>query len=122
MAVTLDAEALLDEWTQVDASVRLPDSGDGTMRARAVRVATVAQTVVERYAPAAPDELQDEAFLRFGCYLLQSSITVWRGGAANDLDDFEPASVNYSRAWRESGAAMLLSEHRTRRAGAIGEL
>ena len=85
---------------------------------RATRVLPVAERMVEDYAPNAPDELKDEATIRFAGYLLGSDY-----GAIVD-ETIGPYSqshqTNHAAAFRNSGAAMLLTRYRVRRAGAIG--
>ena len=76
---------------------------------------------VQEDAPGAPQALRDEAVIRFAGYLANSDY----GGFVK-----EPASVggkyggeyvtNHANAWRNSGAAMLLTRWKIRRAGAIG--
>ena len=103
MAVTVTAQQLADE-TSADLD-------------RATRVLAVARRMVEDYAPLAPSEIQDEATIRFGGYLLSSDY-----GAVRD-ESIGPMSasyvVNHSSAFRNSGAAMLLTRYKQRRAGAI---
>ena len=77
----------------------------------------VAAEAVEAYAPSAPQVLRDEAVIRFAGYLAQSDF----GGIAKEsigpLDT--EYTVNHANAFRNSGAAMLLSRWRVRRAGRI---
>ena len=85
---------------------------------RATRVLPVAQRTVEDYAPNASDELKDEAVYRFGGYLLGSDYGAIR------TETIGPRSVeynlNHAAAFRNSGAAMLLTRYKVRRAGHIG--
>ena len=85
---------------------------------RADRVLAVATQMVNDYSPNAPDVLKDEAVIRFGGYLLGSDY-----GAIVD-ETLGPMSqtyaVNHAAAFRNCGAAMLLTRYRVRRAGAIG--
>ena len=89
----------------------------GATLERASRVLPVAVRTVEDYAPGAPPALKDEAAIRFGGYLLGSDF----GGMA--AETMGPMSreyvVNHATAFRNSGAAMLLTRYRVRRAGAI---
>ena len=94
----------------------LADETSATL-ARATRVLPVATTLVERYAPNAPHVLKREAAIRFGGYLLGSDY----GGIAKESIGPREAeyTVNHASAFRNSGAAMLLTGFRVRRAGAI---
>ena len=87
--------------------------------ARAERVLPVAMRMVEDYAAGAPAELKNEAAIRFGAYLLQSPSAgaVRSDSAAEFRTEYV---VNHAAAFRNSGAAMLLTRYRVRRAGAIG--
>lgn len=82
--------------------------------ARATRVLPVAVARVERYAPAAPEDVRDEAVMRFGGYLLGSDF----GGVRSE--SIGPREVeyvtNHGPAFRHSGAAGLLSPWKVRRA------
>ena len=77
-----------------------------------------ASAMVEQYAPGAPAAIKNEAVHRFAGYLSQA------GFGAIAKDAVGPMSVDYvvnhANAFRNSGAAMLLSRWRARRAGAIG--
>ena len=85
---------------------------------RATRVLPVAVQMVTDYAPAAPEALQDEAVYRFGSYLLTSDVGAVRSETVGPLS--VEHVVNHSAAFRNSGAAMLLTRHKVRRAGLIG--
>lgn len=90
----------------------------GTDEGRAERVLQVAILMVDEYAPAAPAVLRREAIIRFAGYLAGSDY----GGIASE--SIGPKQVQYqtnnAAAFRNSGAAMLLTRYRRRRAGAIG--
>ena len=104
MAVDLTAQQLAEE--------------SGADLSRAERVLPAAREMVEQYAPGAPDAPKVEAIIRFGGYLLGSD----HGGIAKESigpRDVE-YTVNHAAAFRNSGAAMLLTRWRVRRAGAIG--
>ena len=85
---------------------------------RAERVLPVAARMVLDYAPNAPTELLNEAVVRFGGYLLGSGYGEVR------TETLGPMSVehvvNHAAAFRNSGAAALLTRYKVRRAGAIG--
>ena len=108
MAVTIGAAELAAATGLAEA-----DPG-GTVAARVLAVAT--QTV-EDYAPAAPEVLQNEAAIRFAGYLSQSDF----GGIPEETIGPKTVkyTVNHASAFRNSGAAMLLTRYRVRRAGAI---
>ena len=85
---------------------------------RAERVLPMAQRIVEEYAPGAPEELKNEAIIRFGGYILGSDY-----GAIRD-EEVGPRklgyTVNHASSFRNSGAEMLLTAYRTRRGGIVG--
>ena len=103
MAVSLDANALA-EATGMDA-------------AQATRILPVATQMVEDYAPGAPTVLQDEAVVRFGGYLAGQQYGNIAETAVGPLT--VSYTVNHAAAFRNSGAAMLLTRHRVPRGGAI---
>ena len=102
--VTVTAQQLADE--------------SGAAIARATRVLPVATQAVTDYAPDAPEPLQNEAVLRFGGYLLGSGYGEVRSKSIGPLS--VEHVVNHAAAFRNSGAAALLTRHKVRRAGAIG--
>ena len=83
------------------------------------RVGAAASTVIERYAPSAPDSVRGEAMVRLCGYILNSarrqSVT---GEKIGDLS--MEYSINHAAMFRHSGAQALLSPWKVRRAGAIG--
>ena len=86
--------------------------------ATATRLLAVASAVVARYAPSAPGVLMNEAALRFGAYLFNTRDTL---GIATLSTGRIDVGLQYLHgpAFRNSGAAMLLSPWRIRRAGPI---
>ena len=70
------------------------------------RIAATAKVMVESYAPAAPDAIQNESFTRLAGFLFDS--------------DPSGASPGGPVAMRSSGAASLLGRYRVRRGGLIG--
>ena len=77
-----------------------------------------ASAMVERYAPTAPQALKDEALIRFAGYLAGSDY----GGIVSETSVASAQveyTVNHSNAWRHSGAGMLLTNWKIRRAGKI---
>ena len=104
MAVTLTAQELADE-TGADLS-------------RATRVLGVATAMVEDYAPLAPAAVQNEAAIRLGGYLVASDYGAIRAESLGPQSmDY---TTNHAAAFRNCGAAMLLTRWKRRRAGAIG--
>ena len=85
---------------------------------RASRVLEVARRKVLDYAPSAPGELLDEAVIRFGGYLLGSDYGAVRSEALGPKS--AEYVTNHAAAFRNSGAAALLSAYKKRRAGSIG--
>ena len=96
---------------------QLADESTATLE-RATRVLAVAVRAVVDYAPAAPAELLDEAVIRFGSYLLTSDVGAVRSETIGPLT--VEHVVNHAAAFRNSGAAMLLTRYKIRRAGTIG--
>ena len=85
---------------------------------RAGELGAVAAAMVEQYAPGAPQALRDEAVIRFAGYLAQSDFgTIAKEGIGPRDVEYV---TNHASAFRNSGAAMLLTRWRVRRAGAIG--
>ena len=84
----------------------------------ATRLLPVVQQAVDDYAPGAPVPLKDEAVIRFAGYLAQSDF----GGVRQEA--IGPKTVEYvtshAAAFRNSGAAALLTRYKVRRAGSIG--
>ena len=80
---------------------------------RATRLLPVVRTLVERYAPGAPEALQNEAAIRCAGWLFQSMPGPIRRTAALST------SVSYARersALRDSGGMALLAPYRIKRA------
>ena len=83
----------------------------------ATRLLAVAKPTVERYAPAAPAAIQNEAAIRFGGWLNESPASGARSESIGDISTtFSPAMTGGLRA---SGAMALLSPWKIRRAGGI---
>ena len=79
-----------------------------------------AATMVEREAPGAPQDLRDEALIRFVGYLAQSDFGGFRSEGQGVGNAPGPEYVtNHAPAFRSCGAAMLLSRWKVRRAGVI---
>ena len=92
----------------------------GADQALADRLLPVAAAIVEDYAPDAPAALANEAVLRFAGYLANT----YHYGAVRS-HGIGPLSVEYvtnrGAMFRNSGAAALLTRHKRRRAGSVGE-
>ena len=77
----------------------------------------VAVNMVEEYAPRAPSANKAEAIYRFSSYLLDAA------PGTKQSETFGPKTVtfttNHGPAFRNSGAAMVLTRYKRRRAGAI---
>ncbi|MDE2783791.1 MAG: hypothetical protein OXK77_12610 [Gemmatimonadota bacterium] len=90
----------------------------GAERAVAERLLSVATAVVERYAPDAPSDIQNEAVIRFAGYLHQSRATIaFRSTSIGGIDVQGPPT--HAPAFRNCGAMALLSPWKVRRAGVI---
>ena len=86
-------------------------------RAQAARLLPVATALVVRYAPDAPDAMQNEAVIRACGYLSQQPESAQRSDRIGDVET-QWAPNNLS-ALRHSGAMALLSPWKVRRAGVI---
>ena len=103
MAVTLSA-------AQVETTL-------GVDTATATRVLAAASALITRYAPAAPETIQNEAALRCAGWLAQAPSSGVRRESAGPLDvSYSPLATG---ALRSSGAMSLLSQWKVRRAGVI---
>ena len=79
------------------------------------RAAATASALVEHYAPAAPQQVRDEAMLRCTGYLMQQPSAAIRRTQVGPIEsEFMPSRQS---ALRHSGAMALLSPFRRRRAG-----
>lgn len=80
-------------------------------------ILAAATAIVERYAPAAPAAVQNEAVVRVGGYLCQSDY----GGIVTEAIGQKSVTypVNHAALLHRSGAKALLSAWKVRRAGAI---
>ena len=89
----------------------------GVDEALGTRLLAVAAPTVERYAPAAPDAIQNEAVIRFAGWLSQAPVSGARSESIGDISTtFSPMATGGLRA---SGAMALLSPWKIRRAGSI---
>ena len=81
------------------------------------RLHPVAVVLVERYAPKAPEAVQNEAVIRAAGWLReQPPAGIQSESIGDETYEYAPAMVS---ALRHSGAMALLSPWRVRRAGAI---
>ena len=86
------------------------------------RLGAVAASLVENHAPGAPQPLKNESVVRLAGYLFDAGKGAGFGAfPSSTIGPIDQAFVtNHANAWRNSGAGMLLSPWRVRRAGAIG--
>ena len=86
--------------------------------ARAKRVLPVVASIIEEYAPRAPIAIKTEAAIRFGGYLLSARPGNMTSKSAGPISaDYQ---TNHAAAFRNCGAAALLTRWKVRRAGSIG--
>ena len=119
------AVAALSPWptspaplTAATACLKAAITTSGTDDARVEALGAAAAAVVEDYAPGAPQPVKNEAVIRFAGYLGGSDFGAIRKETVGPMD-YEHV-VNHAPAFRNCGAAMLLTRWRVRRAGAIG--
>lgn len=89
----------------------------GVSQALADRLHPVATALVERFAPDAPEEIQNEAAIRFAGYLATAKNTGVRKIDIGGIG-MEPITA-HGPAFRNCGAMALLSPWKVRRAGVI---
>ena len=104
MAVTLSSAALA-------TAIRQPADV-------AERLLPVTTELVERYAPHAPEAIQNEAVVRCAGYLAQQPSDARRSTTVGSVSSSWAAT--HVSALRHSGGMALLSPWKRRRAGAIG--
>lgn len=92
---------------ELSADLRIGDGTEPTGQVAAVlgRIAAAAGAMVERFAPAAPEAIQNEAFVRLAAYLYDADPS---GSGAPG-----PSAI------RASGAAAILGPYRVKRGGLI---
>ena len=103
----------LSNFTAVDLAEII-----GTDVATAERLLVVATAMADKYSACAPAPIRREAIIRFCGYLAEAG-----SGAVMSLDlgGLKQAEVtNHASAFRNCGAAALLSPWKIRRAGTIG--
>ena len=86
--------------------------------ALAARLHPVAVALVERFAPDAPEAVQDEAAIRCAGWLAESPAGAIRGEVTGDIRTSYDGARSMG-ALRHSGAMGILSPWKVRRAGAI---
>lgn len=94
---------------QLGADLRIGDGvtdPTGPQGVILARIAASAAAMVERFAPDAPEAIQNEAYVRLAGWLYDS--------------DPSGASPGGPAAMRASGAASILNPYKVRRAGKIG--
>ena len=85
---------------------------------RVAALGSAASSLVEKFAPTAPDEVRCEALIRCAGWLHQAPSSGVRRQGVGPIDvSYSPAMTG---ALRASGALGLLSAWKIRRAGAIG--
>ena len=103
MAVTLQAHVLANSL--------------GADSTTALRLLEVARALIELYAPAAPEAVQNESAIRVAGWLYeQPAAAITRESEGEISTSYAVASMS---ALRHSGAMALLSVWRERRAGVI---
>ena len=90
--------------------------GAGVTRVR--ELGSAASALVERYAPAAPQAIKDEAVIRTAGYLAEQPAPALYSEQVGDVQ--RRHATTHVSALRHSGAMALLSPWKVRRAGAIG--
>ena len=89
----------------------------GVNAATATRLLPVATALVERFAPAAPSAVADEAVIRCTGWLAEQPAASRLSGQVGDIS--ASYAVGSLSALRHSGAGALLSPWKVRRAGAV---
>ncbi len=119
MAVRITAEQIRDRVVvaQVAGSVVGLSQKDGFDLAFWESKRAVAVALIEKYAPLAPSEVQDEGAIRICGYLFDRSAAL-QDRRQGDADMTQaPGQIS---ALRHSGAMALLSPWKKRRAGVVG--
>ena len=116
MAVDLDRQEVIEEFFR-----GTPDSTDTEQIRLFDRLIAVASSLVNRYAPDAPQEVQNEAAIRVVGYLKDTPksavLSIDGGGRGFSSGTTYPSGVR--SALRHSGAMAILSPWKIRRAGVI---
>ena len=120
MAVTINAFGLAQALGELPDDVYVVDS-EGARHyfyPLSSRLLPVASSLVEKWAPAAPDPISNEAVIRCAGWLRGQPPTSMRREVIGSYET-EPA-VSMTGALRHSGAMALLAPWKVRRAGFIG--
>ena len=117
------AVARLSPWPSTPAALasaiaRLKAAVGADSDERASGLGDAAAAMVEQYAPGAPAAIKDEAVIRLAGYLAEANFGARQSLTVGPMEASYVAS--HANAFRNSGAAGLLSRWRVRRAGAIG--
>ena len=86
------------------------------------RLGAVASARVEQYAPGAPAVMRTEAVIRFAGYLFEAESGAVRDdniSMAGQVQTQTTYQTNHAAAFRNCGAAALLSPWKVRRAGSL---
>ena len=109
-----------DATTPITAA-RLAAVVAGLTEQRAGELLPVANEMIEKYAPAAPEAVKAEAIVRLAGWLFHRVPRAMERVQIGQISlDFRPYLRATPAALNHSGAASLLSPWRVRRAGAIG--
>ena len=123
MAVSLDAVGLAEAaGLPIVADPDPDDDVDGRTSPVGVRLLAVVTERIERYAPSAPSEVQNEAAIRFAAYLNGATSNPNAAGSVSigDLGPITSSAHTHAGAFRTSGAKGLLSPWRIRRGTVAG--
>ena len=103
--------------TELVASIVYAYSGrklsEGSQLAYATRLLPVARAIVMKYAPEAPEAIQNESIIRICGYFAEARY----GGFVSNETKIPPSS--HAAAFRNSGAQALVSPWKRRRAGRV---
>ena len=84
----------------------------------AMRLHRAASSIINRYAPCAPEFIADEAAVRFAGYLHGSSASNWGAHRKQDIGGIAiEHPMNFGLGFRNSGAKSLLAPYKVRNAG-----
>ena len=105
---------------ELAAAANLPTTGLGDTLASAVgtRLLAVVAARIQRYAPSAPEAVQNEAAIRFSAYLNAAVPTPNLAQGSLGIGDISTSSQgahSHAGSFRVSGAKALLSSWRIRR-------
>ena len=88
------------------------------------RLGAVASARVEQFAPGAPDVIRTQAVIQFAGYLLETNLNQFgvvrdKGISIDAVKTDKSLTTNHAAAFRNCGAAALLSPWKIRRAGVL---